>query len=205
MCPSLIQIGSKTTEKNSVQTNKQTNERTDRQTDTTKIMVTWPWTNSNISSRCPHNTNFSPLTAEIGLPVRGSPANFNPFYVLASLLQRRHSREANQTLHDLWPSPGLVHYIYIFGGFCPDGILIRAKFTLRPSLAFLYISSVTANFAVWYKEWNYGTFAESATYTRLGGHHVGHRPTWSGNGMDDPTGFLGNSVVAGTKIEIILQ
>ena len=42
MCPSLIQIGSKTAEKNSAQTNKQT----DRQTDTTKIMVTWPWTNS---------------------------------------------------------------------------------------------------------------------------------------------------------------
>jgi len=37
----LIKIGSKTAEKNSAQTNKQTN----RQTDTTKIMVTWPWTN----------------------------------------------------------------------------------------------------------------------------------------------------------------
>ena len=41
MCPSLIQIGSKTAEKNSAQTNKQT--------DTTKIMVTWPWTNYYIS------------------------------------------------------------------------------------------------------------------------------------------------------------
>jgi len=37
MCPSLIEIGSKTAEKNSAQTNKET--------DTTKIMVTWPWTN----------------------------------------------------------------------------------------------------------------------------------------------------------------
>jgi len=37
MCPSLIQIGSKTAEKNSAQTNKQT--------DTTKIMVTWLGTN----------------------------------------------------------------------------------------------------------------------------------------------------------------
>jgi len=36
----LIQIGSKTAEKNSAQTSRQT----DRQTDTTKIMVTWPWT-----------------------------------------------------------------------------------------------------------------------------------------------------------------
>jgi len=37
MCPSLIEIGSKTAEKNSAQTT--------RQTDTTKIMVTWTWTN----------------------------------------------------------------------------------------------------------------------------------------------------------------
>jgi len=37
----LIEIGSKTAEKNPAQTNRQT----DRQTDTTKIMVTWPWTN----------------------------------------------------------------------------------------------------------------------------------------------------------------
>ena len=41
MCPSMIEIGSKTAEKNSAQTNKQTNRQTDRQTDTTKIMVTW--------------------------------------------------------------------------------------------------------------------------------------------------------------------
>jgi len=47
MCPSLIEIGSKTAEKNSAQTNKQTNKQTDRQTDrqktdTMKIMFTWP-------------------------------------------------------------------------------------------------------------------------------------------------------------------
>jgi len=54
--------------------------------------------------------NVGPLTAEIGLPVWGTPANFNGFRVLASLLQRRRSPDANQTLHDVWPSPGLVHY-----------------------------------------------------------------------------------------------
>jgi len=32
--------------------------------------------------------------------------------------------------------------------------------------------------AAWYKEWNYGTFAEGTTCIRLGGHHVGHRPTF---------------------------
>jgi len=29
-----------------------------------------------------------------------------------------------------------------------------------------------------YKEWNYGTVADGATYIRLGGHHVGHRLTF---------------------------
>ena len=76
--------------------------------------------NSSISSRCPHNmANFGPLTADIGSRVWGAPAKFNGFRVLASLLHRRHPPEVNQTLHDLWPSPGLVHYIYIFGGSCP--------------------------------------------------------------------------------------
>ena len=76
--------------------------------------------NSNISSTCPHNmVNFGPLAAEIGLPVWGTPANFNGFRVLASLLQRRRSTEVNQTLHYVWPSPGLVRYIYTFGISCP--------------------------------------------------------------------------------------
>jgi len=63
--------------------------------------------------------NFGPLTAEIGSGVWGTPININGFRVLPSLLQRRRSPEANQTLHDVWPSHGLVHYIYIFGGSCP--------------------------------------------------------------------------------------
>ena len=42
---------------------------------------------SNMSSTCPHNmVNFGPLVAEIGLPVWGTPANFNGFHVLAALL-----------------------------------------------------------------------------------------------------------------------
>jgi len=47
--------------------------------------------NSNISSTCPHNmVNCGPLAAEIGSVVWGTPANFNRFRVLASLLQQRH-------------------------------------------------------------------------------------------------------------------
>jgi len=63
--------------------------------------------------------NVGPLTAEIGLGVWGTSANCNGFRVLASLLQRRRSPDANQTLHDVWPSSGLLHYIYTFGGSCP--------------------------------------------------------------------------------------
>jgi len=41
--------------------------------------------------------------------VCGIPANFNGFRILASLLQRHRSLEANETLHDDWPSPELLH------------------------------------------------------------------------------------------------
>jgi len=80
-----------------------------------------------------------------------------------------------------------IHAYTFLGALAPNAILPGAKFTLRPSLAFSYIGSVTArhsssgrqpNFVAWYKEWNYGTFDEGAIYIRLGGHHVGRRPTF---------------------------
>jgi len=71
---------------------------------------------SNVSSTCPHNmVNFGLLTAEICWRVWGTRANFNGFRILPSLLQRRRLPVANQTLRDVWPSPGLVHYVYSFG------------------------------------------------------------------------------------------
>jgi len=76
--------------------------------------------NSNIFPTCPHNmVNFGPLSAEISSLVWDTTANFNGFRVLAWLLQRHRSTEANQTLPDVWPSPALVHYIYNFGGSSP--------------------------------------------------------------------------------------
>ena len=49
--------------------------------------------NSNTSLTCPHNmVKFSPLTAEIGLQVWGTPSNFNGFLVLASLLHRSRGK-----------------------------------------------------------------------------------------------------------------
>jgi len=72
-----------------------------------------------MSSACPHNVvNFGLLTAEICWRGWATPVNFNGFHVLPSLMQRRRLPEANQTLHDVWPSPGVVHYIYTFGIFC---------------------------------------------------------------------------------------
>ena len=107
----------------------------------------------------PHNmTNFCSITAEIGWRDWGTPANFNGFCVFASLVHRRRLTKVNQTLHDVWPSPGLVHYIYILGLLSPKRILPGAKFALRPSLAFSCTSSVTArhsssgrqpNFVAW--------------------------------------------------------
>ena len=98
-------------------------------------------------------------------------------------------------MHGVWPFSGLIHHIYIFTflGLVPrNGILPGAKFSLRQSLAFSYIGSVTAqhsssgrqsNFVAWYKEWNYGTFTprhfnRGRHLYSDGGHHVGHRPTF---------------------------
>jgi len=82
----------------------------------------------------------------------------------------------------------LYIYIYTFLGLLPPNrILPAAKFTLCPSLAFSYTGSITArhlssgrqpNSVARYKEWIYGTFADGATCIRLGGHHVGHWPTF---------------------------
>jgi len=89
---------------------------------------------NNISSTCPHNmVNFSLLAAEIVWLVWGTPANFNGFRVLASFLQRRRSTEANQTLHNVWPLPGLVDYLYIFGGCCPYRNFARCKIHFESS------------------------------------------------------------------------
>jgi len=136
----------------------------------------------------PQYGELGPLTAEIGSGVCGTPANFNRFRVLPSLLQRRRSTETNQTLQDVWPSPGLLHYIYIFGGSCPLTEFCPVQKSLcvqvlRSHMAELLhgrhsSSGRQPNFAAWYNQWHYRTFAEGATYIRQGGHHVEHRPTF---------------------------
>ena len=83
--------------------------------------------NSSISSTRPHNM-VNILTAEICSGVLGTPANFNGFRVLASILHRRRSTEVNQTLHDIWPSPGLRRLLTLTA-FWHCRV---QKFTLRP-------------------------------------------------------------------------
>ena len=57
------------------------------------------WLSSNISSTCPHNmVNFGQLAAEIVSLVWGTPANFNGFRVLATLLHGTLVVGVSQTL-----------------------------------------------------------------------------------------------------------
>jgi len=87
-----------------------------------------------MSSTCLHNmVNFGPLAADIGLPVWGTPTNFNGFCVLAALLHGSQVVSVSQTLrrwtegstygrqgdHHVGHSPTfLVHYWLPVMGVC---------------------------------------------------------------------------------------
>jgi len=130
---------------------------------------------SNIPSICSYNmVNFVPLLAEIGFSVCGTSANFNGFRVLPSLLQRRRSPEVNQTLHDVWPSPGLVHYIYIFGGCWP--LTQFCKYWQRYCTALQ--QRVSAKLWSVVQGMELPNFCRGRHLVRLCGHHVGHCPTF---------------------------
>ena len=77
--------------------------------------------------------------------------------------------------------------IYIFGGSCTLTEYCHVQNSLcvqvlpSPILAALLHGTPAAGVsqtAAWYKKWDYGTFADGATYVWLGGHQVGHRPTF---------------------------
>jgi len=69
---------------------------------------------------------FDPLAPEIVLLVLGTPSKFQRVWRLGFVTAALSlNAEANQTLHDVWPSPGLAHNIYIFGSSCS-----RAAITL---------------------------------------------------------------------------
>jgi len=97
------------------------------------------------------------------------------------------STEVNQTLHDVWLSLGLIHYIYIFGGSCPLTEFYQLQNSLcvqvlrSPILtALLHVrhssSGRQPKFASWKKEWNSQTvpliFGRAAITLGIGPHLV---------------------------------
>jgi len=86
------------------------------------------------------NISSGPLTAEIRWGVWGTPATFNGFRVLASLLHRRRSTEVNQTLHDVCLAvscAGIQYCIYIFGAVAPWWNFVSCKIHFASKSCFL--------------------------------------------------------------------
>jgi len=125
----------------------------------------------------------------------GYPSKFQRVSSLCSLLHRRLSTEVNQTLHDVWPSPELVQYAYIFGGSCPlkrNSARCKIHFASK-SCVLVYSGSVTAchlssrrepNFAAWYTRNGITEHLLLVIFNRgrhlycEGGHDVGHGLTF---------------------------
>jgi len=115
------------------------------------------------------------------------PSNFNGFRILPSLLQRRHSPEANQTLLNVWPSPVLVHYICIFGGFRLSQNSLYVQVLCSPILAALLHNTWAAGISQTLRRGTRNGIMQLSLLTIFnrgrhlyfeGGHHVGHRPTF---------------------------
>ena len=109
---------------------------------------------SNISSTCPHNiVTFSPVAAEIGSVVWGTPANFDGFRVLAALLHCTPVVGVSQTVASNrgrhlysagWPSPWAAAHILVFVHICWCYFIIdQGPFIVyfSPWLPITYISS----------------------------------------------------------------
>ena len=133
--------------------------------------------------------NFGPLVAEIDPVVWEYPCKFQRvsrvgFITAATSLNGSHTNFA-RCLAVSWAA---ILYIHFWRLLLPGGNLTRAKLLCVQVLRSpILVYSVTSrhsssvrqrNFAAWHEEWNCGTFAEGATYIRLGGHHVEHRPTF---------------------------
>ena len=99
---------------------------------------------SNISFACFHNmVNFSPLAAEIGLPVWGTPPDF---IIGFSLCLRYCSDVVQRRSTKLCTMFGRLLGWFTIYAFSWRNFTTR-KFTLRPSLVFSYIGSVLQSWA----------------------------------------------------------
>jgi len=121
----------------------------------------------------PPNKGTAPIFGPYLLWPNGRPSQLllSTGCVLASLglLHRRRWTEVNQTLHDVWPSP-LLEYPFTFSeALAPYRNFARCKIHFASkSCVVLYLQRYCTaleqcqpNFAAWYNEWNYGTFAPS--------------------------------------------
>jgi len=101
--------------------------------------------NSNIFSTCTHNVvNFGPLTAEIDWRVWGTQQISTGFASWLRYFTDVSQRRSTKPCMMFGRLLGL-YTMYTFWGLLPsNGILLGAIFTLRPSLVFSYIGSVTA-------------------------------------------------------------
>jgi len=85
--------------------------------------------------------------------------------------------------------PNFARWLAVSSPLAPNGILPRAKFTLRPILAFFYIGCVNARHSSSGRQPNFSAFSrEGVTYFHQGGHHVGHVPTFYSYSV--PTGLI---------------
>ena len=92
----------------------------------------------------PHNmVNFVPLAAEMDWRVWGTQqisTGFASYLHYCSNVAQQTSSGC-QTMQDVWPSPGLVHYTYISGGCCPWQNFARCKVHVQSSLCIQVLRS----------------------------------------------------------------
>jgi len=108
----------------------------------------------------------------------GHPSKFQWVSHLGSITAATSLNRSQPNFARLWPSSGLVHYIYIFGVSCPipefcqvqNSLCILQVLRSRILVALLYGTSAVGTSQT-LRRW-----AQGATYIRQGDHHVGHWP-----------------------------
>ena len=101
----------------------------------------------------------------------GHPSKFQWVLRLA-FVTRRRSPEANQTLHYVWPSSGLLHYT-LSGALAPWQNSLYVQVWRSPILAALLQGTPAVGTSETLRRW-----ANGAKYIRQGSRHVGPRPTF---------------------------
>jgi len=145
--------------------------------------------NTNISSRCFLNmANFGSLMAEIGLPVWGTPANFNWFcrlgFITPAMLLTGGLSNCTMFGRLLgWYT--ICTFLVAFAAW-RNFAMCKIHFASKSCVLVYWKHYCTAlqqrasaKLCGMVQGMELGTFAEGATYIRLGGHHVGHRPTFN--------------------------